>query len=934
MATHIRSGEITLERISNTSLTYRITVTIYRDTRSGVQIGEGGGGATFSFGDGISIGQAEFVSLLTSSRRTETTLPNETSEVKYVFEHTYQNFGIYTLRYSELARNDGILNINGGASDNFEFNISTQIRIQEGFFNSSPVLLSRPLDRACTNFRFLHNPGAFDIDGDSLAYRLDLPRGQGGDVVTNYFDLNDPIISTTKEDGSDGAIYDIDPITGTLTWDAPRFLGEYSIAFVVEEWRKAPETNEWILMGFVTRDMQIVAEVCTSDRPVIDAPELICVEAGTTVAETVRAELDGGGNLTFEAFGGPFVQRVSPSQFLNLPDTSNTDVLRPSPFEALIYWPTVLEHVRERPYDIQLKAKGTTLGVNAPSLFAYKTVQIKVNAPAPTGLRADLIRRKTIELNWDNYSGASLGPTMKIYRRISPFDYIPDACETGIPEGSGYELIEELPIGQTTFIDTENIAVGFQYCYRIVAEFPLPKGGESYVSQEVCVQIPIDIPLMAKVSIDETDTQNGETTVAWTRPFEINLILYPEPYTYELRRYNGFTKRGIGELITSTTDTLFIDTGINTQDSVFNYRVDFYDADNNLIDSTSNASSVRVEAENQVGSINITWRYDVPWQNESAEYPYHYIYRNRADANATNADIFSLIDSIKVSEQNLSYLDQGQYLGFGLQDNIDYCYYISTSGAYSNDIFRNQLLNSSQIGCGLSYDDIPPDTPFFVTRTEPESINLNGQDVDLIVADQCGDENIPCNQVLFTNNLRWDIQAIDIDYYEIYYSQSGFDSDFDLVGTSPTKTFAHSGLAEFKGCYKVKAFDKSGNESELSETLCIDNCPNYALPNAFTPNSDGKNDTFRAFDNDFGSCARFVRRVTFSVFDRWGGQTIYSYNNDNPENSNIYIGWNGVQSDGKPLGSGTYFFNATIRFNTFREDLQELEIKNWVRIIK
>ena len=124
-ATHIRSGEITLERISNTNLTYRVTITIYRDTRTGVEIGEGGGGATFSFGDGTFISQEEFLDLFTSRNRTETRIDSETSEVKYVFVHTFPTFGIFTLRYSELARKDGILNINAGASGSFEFNIST-----------------------------------------------------------------------------------------------------------------------------------------------------------------------------------------------------------------------------------------------------------------------------------------------------------------------------------------------------------------------------------------------------------------------------------------------------------------------------------------------------------------------------------------------------------------------------------------------------------------------------------------------------------------------------------------------------------------------------------------------------------------------------------------------------------------------------------------
>ncbi len=47
-ATHIRAGEIIAERISVQTLTYRITVVGYTDTRSSVVFGPG----TINFGDG------------------------------------------------------------------------------------------------------------------------------------------------------------------------------------------------------------------------------------------------------------------------------------------------------------------------------------------------------------------------------------------------------------------------------------------------------------------------------------------------------------------------------------------------------------------------------------------------------------------------------------------------------------------------------------------------------------------------------------------------------------------------------------------------------------------------------------------------------------------------------------------------------------------
>ncbi|MBK7650935.1 MAG: hypothetical protein IPJ20_09570 [Flammeovirgaceae bacterium] len=40
-ATHLRAGEITLQRVSCTSLTFRITITVYTDTGSPIKFGDG-----------------------------------------------------------------------------------------------------------------------------------------------------------------------------------------------------------------------------------------------------------------------------------------------------------------------------------------------------------------------------------------------------------------------------------------------------------------------------------------------------------------------------------------------------------------------------------------------------------------------------------------------------------------------------------------------------------------------------------------------------------------------------------------------------------------------------------------------------------------------------------------------------------------------------
>ena len=173
-ATHIRAGEITAVRISQTSLKFRFTLVIYSDTGSGVQVAAGG---VFNFGQGRTIS-----SLDGGSRQTfidaavffeERVIGNETAVTIFQFEHTFDGPGVYVVSYTEQNRNNEILNINGGSSQEVPFHIETVLRIDPGLdVNATPQLTIPPIDRGCVGARFVHNPGAYDPDGDSLAYRM------------------------------------------------------------------------------------------------------------------------------------------------------------------------------------------------------------------------------------------------------------------------------------------------------------------------------------------------------------------------------------------------------------------------------------------------------------------------------------------------------------------------------------------------------------------------------------------------------------------------------------------------------------------------------------------------------------------------------------------------------------------------------------------
>ena len=88
----------------------------------------------------------------------------------------------------------------------------------------------------------------------------------------------------------------------------------------------------------------------------------------------------------------------------------------------------------------------------------------------------------------------------------------------------------------------EGLASGSKYCYRILALFPLPEGGTSYVSEEKCVIINADAPIITNVSVKSTDIANGEININWIPPFELDTLLFPEPYSYKVSRYEGYNQ--------------------------------------------------------------------------------------------------------------------------------------------------------------------------------------------------------------------------------------------------------------------------------------------------------------------------------------------------------------------------------------------------------
>ncbi len=912
-ATHLRAGEIRAQLLDcNSPLHYKIDVILYTDLGSTVLPG----GGALDFGDGSPTYHFQNQDRVVFQ---EQIAPLVGYSV-FTIEHTYPGAGTYTIRYKESNRNGGVANMDN--SVNTPFYIESQITIDPFLgCDNTPILLNPPIDEACVGRAFYHNPGAFDIDGDSISYELDTCKQDINLPVANYSYPDDYDIATVpgamNEEKTGPPTYTLDPLTGNLTWDAPAQEGEYNIAIYIREWRNG------LPIGYVVRDMQIIVMQCDNQPPVVLIPNDTCIQAGTDLKVDITATDPDNDPIILSAFGAPF--QVNPAAVYS--PIQDQDHTHPSPDTLHFEWATDCPNVQKRPYQVTFKVKDSPPPGKGAALADFKNWFITVIGPPPQGLMATAEKGRTVQLTWDSYSCSESASKMQIWRRVDSTDISPGPCDMGMPANSGYELIGTVDIGTTSFLDNndgEGLDYGATYCYRLVAEFPAPGEGESYVSEEACVTIQEFGPVITKVSITNTGVSNGKIDVQWTSQKEGDSIIYKAPFSYRLYRTEGTTKDFANATEIKLSDTTYTDTtNLNTQDLVYNYKVVAYDAHDAAIDSSAWASSVRLSTEPVVNSISLSWDADVPWSNNTQKYPYHYIYRDHLDNN--NPGLLELLDSTDVTQEGFTYLDSGQVNKVKLDQNTTYCYYVTTQGSYGNPRITSPLLNNSQIICAQPNDTTPP------CEIEANTITIN-KDLDCksFVSDK------PCNFDSYYHVISWSIPRgsqceNDISGFEIWFSKTGDDNDFKLLTTVSDTTYTHSGLSSFAGCYKIRAVDRSGNKGDFSDKVCYQNCPNYELPNVFTPNNDGHNDEFQAFSFPYSKCPRFVKSVDFRVYDRWGTEVYHTGGNGE---SSIYINWDGRTNDGKIVDSGVYYYIAYVQYDNIASASQNQEIKGWIQVLR
>lgn len=104
------------------------------------------------------------------------------------------------------------------------------------------------------------------------------------------------------------------------------------------------------------------------------------------------------------------------------------------------------------------------------------------------------------------------------------------------------------------------------------------------------------------------------------------------------------------------------------------------------------------------------------------------------------------------------------------------------------------------------------------------------------------------------------------------------------------------------------------NPAGCSDTACINVAvtvvPGVEVPNAFSPNGDGRND--RVFIKGFG-----IAKISWRIYNRWGELVFFT---------NDYMqGWDGKQN-GKDLLQGVYHYVLEVEFSDGRKGTKKGDI--------
>lgn len=270
----------------------------------------------------------------------------------YQTTYTFSNAGSYLVRFKDLARYDNINNISNSGNQAFFVESLITVGLSSGPQNSV-VISNHQVDHGCVGEPWNFNPGAYELDGDSLDWRFvdplqyDPPGIPTPITCTGYqnpgnFSTNGPLT--------------IDPQNGFITWDNPTAAGLYTIAYVAREFRNG------VLIGRVRFDQNVFIRTCSNQPPMISAVTDTAIIPGDTLripfsawdpdfpTDSVYLQLN-----TLE-IGPSNPVTLTPAATITVTPFGNLPYGNSDTIHGVIEWVTTSALARLRPYQIDLYA--------------------------------------------------------------------------------------------------------------------------------------------------------------------------------------------------------------------------------------------------------------------------------------------------------------------------------------------------------------------------------------------------------------------------------------------------------------------------------------------------------------------------------------------------------------------------------------------------
>ena len=151
------------------------------------------------------------------------------------------------------------------------------------------------------------------------------------------------------------------------------------------------------------------------------------------------------------------------------------------------------------------------------------------------------------------------------------------------------------------------------------------------------------------------------------------------------------------------------------------------------------------------------------------------------------------------------------------------------------------------------------------------------------------------------NSADGSIEVNQLDAVPPFTIEWSIDTEDDLFLDNLTEGTYTLSITDGDGCLFEEVIELDAGSDDLIA------CAAIYIPNIFSPNSDGINDTFSVF---IGEGSRIQNVISLQVYNRWGG-LMYEQNNFLPNDSTV--GWRG-DFRGTPLNPDVYVYKINIAF--------------------